>query len=221
MNGPQDLGGMQGFGAVIPEPLQPIFHAPWEARAMALVVAMGATGSWNIDRSRFRRESLPPAVYYASSYYEIWMGGLEALLEENGLVTPEELAGRQAMGLAKPLSKTLQAQDVEATLLRGSPTHRDHPMQPAKFANGDWILTINEHPTHHTRLPRYARAKAGKVLEFHGFHVFPDSNAQGFGEAPQALYTVEFDAKALWGQQTSASTVCVDCFESYLQPFPK
>jgi nitrile hydratase subunit beta len=221
MNGPQDLGGMQGFGAVIPEPLQPIFHAPWEARAMALVVAMGATGSWNIDRSRFRRESLPPAVYYASSYYEIWMGGLEGLLEENGLVTRQELASGQAMGETKPLSKTLKVQDVAATLLRGSPTNRDLPLQQPKFVPGDWVVTIHEHPSHHTRLPRYARGQAGKVLSCHGFHVFPDSNAQGLGEAPQALYTVEFDAKALWGQHTSAASVCVDCFESYLRPFPK
>ncbi len=221
MNGPQDLGGMQGFGAVLPDSSQPIFHAPWEARAMALVVAMGASGSWNIDRSRFRRESLPPALYYASSYYEIWMGGLEGLLEENALVSSEELAASLALGKAKPLNKILKAQDVAATLLRGSPTNRDLPLQLPKFAAGDWIVSTNEHPRHHTRLPRYARGKAGKVLAYHGFHVFPDSNAQGLGEAPQALYTVEFDAKALWGQQTSAATVCVDCFESYLQPFPK
>ena len=221
MNGPQDLGGMQAFGDVNPEPLQPIFHAPWEARAMALVVAMGATGSWNIDRSRFRRESLPPAVYYTSSYYEIWMGGLEGLLEENGLVSGEELAASCALGEAKPIKKTLKMQEVEATLSRGSPTNRDLPLKAPKFTAGDWIVTINEHPSHHTRLPRYARGKAGKVLACHGFHVFPDSNAQGLGEDPQALYTVEFDGHALWCQQTSAASVCVDCFESYLQPFPK
>ena len=221
MNGPQDLGGLQGFGAVIPEPNQPIFHAPWEARAMALVVAMGATGSWNIDRSRFRRESLPPAVYYASNYYEIWMGGLEGLLEENGLVSSQELVEGKALGATKGVNKTLKLADVEATLLRGSPTNREVPSQQAKFAVGDRIVAINEHPLHHTRLPRYVRAKAGKVLSYHGFHVFPDSNAQGLGEAPQALYTVEFDAKALWGEHTTASTVCVDCFESYLLPFPQ
>jgi nitrile hydratase subunit beta len=221
MNGPQDLGGLQGFGPVMPDPQQAIFHAPWEAKAMAIVVAMGATGSWNIDRSRFLRESLPPAVYYASSYYEIWMGGLEALLIDKGLVNAQELALGQNLGPAKALSKTLRADDVAATLLRGSPTLRELPSAKPQFAPGDWIVAINEHPTHHTRLPRYVRGKAGKILSYHGFHVFPDTNAQGLGEAPQALYTVEFDAKALWGDQTSASTVCVDCFESYLRPFPK
>jgi nitrile hydratase subunit beta len=221
MNGPQDLGGLQGFGAVIPEPDEAIFHAPWEAKAMALVVAMGATGTWNIDRSRFVRESLPPNIYYGSSYYEIWMGGLEGLLEENGLATSEELAAGRSNGPVKKLNRTLKAFEVEATLLRGSPTNRDVAQQQPKFVAGNRVITINEHPRHHTRLPRYVRGKSGRVLSYHGFHVFPDSNAQGLGEAPQALYTVEFDANTLWGEHTTAASVCVDCFESYLLPFPK
>jgi nitrile hydratase subunit beta len=219
MNGPQDLGGLQGFGAVIPEPLQPMFHAPWEARAMAIVVAMGATGSWNIDRSRFCRESLPPAVYYGSSYYEIWMGGLESLLIENGLVAEQELANARSYGPVRAVSRTLKLADVEATLLRGAPTQREVLGQSPKYKVGDSVLANNAHPTHHTRLPRYVRGKVGKVLSCHGFHVFPDTNAQGLGEAPQVLYTVEFDAKGLWGEHTTASSVCVDCFESYLSSF--
>jgi nitrile hydratase subunit beta len=220
MNGPQDLGGLQGFGVVIPEPGQPIFHALWEAKAMALVVAMGASGSWNIDRSRFCRESLPPAIYYGSSYYEIWLGGLERLLDESNLVSPGELKTSRSEGAAKAIKRTLKAADVEATLLRGSPTNREVPGQGPKFKVGDWIVAQNEHPTHHTRLPRYVRGKAGQVTATHGFHVFPDTNAQGLGEAPQVLYTVEFNAKTLWGEHTTASSVCVDCFESYLLPFP-
>ena len=61
MNGAQDLGGMMGFGPVAPEPGEPLFHAPWEKRAMALTVAAGACGAWNIDISRHARETLPPA----------------------------------------------------------------------------------------------------------------------------------------------------------------
>jgi nitrile hydratase len=65
MNGPQDLGGQMGFGAVAPEKDEAIFHAPWERRALALTLAMGATREWNIDVSRHARESLPPAQYLA------------------------------------------------------------------------------------------------------------------------------------------------------------
>jgi nitrile hydratase len=63
MNGVHDMGGAQGFGPVQPEVHEPVFHAAWERRALALTLAMGATGQWNIDMSRSRRESLPPADY--------------------------------------------------------------------------------------------------------------------------------------------------------------
>jgi len=32
------------------------------------------------------------------------------------------------------------------------------------------------------------------------------------------LYTVRFDAKELWGPDTTAGSVCVDCWEPYLEP---
>ena len=57
MNGPHDLGGLQAFGPVRIEPDEPWFHDAWERRAFAMTVAMGATGAWNLDRSRFARES--------------------------------------------------------------------------------------------------------------------------------------------------------------------
>ena len=52
MNGVHDMGGQQGFGPVLLEKAEPLFHANWESRAMAMTVAMGASGQWNIDLSR-------------------------------------------------------------------------------------------------------------------------------------------------------------------------
>jgi nitrile hydratase len=49
MNGLHDLGGMHGFGPVIPEPETPVFHAPWHKRALAITLAMGGWGRWSID----------------------------------------------------------------------------------------------------------------------------------------------------------------------------
>ena len=60
MNGVHDMGGMQGYGPVQPEPHEPVFHAPWERQALALTVAMGATGQWNIDQARSEGGSLRP-----------------------------------------------------------------------------------------------------------------------------------------------------------------
>ena len=65
MNGAQDLGGMHGFGPVIPEADEPAFHAEWERRVFALTLAMGATGSWTLDESRGARESMAPPRYLA------------------------------------------------------------------------------------------------------------------------------------------------------------
>ena len=63
MNGAHDMGGVHGFGAVCPEPGEPVFHAEWERRAFALTLAMGATGEWNLDASRFARENQEPREY--------------------------------------------------------------------------------------------------------------------------------------------------------------
>ena len=86
MNGPQDMGGMMGFGPIAPEVNEPLFHAPWERRALAISLAMGGTRQWNIDMSRHAREKIPPAQYWSLSYYEIWMEGLKRLLTERGLL---------------------------------------------------------------------------------------------------------------------------------------
>ncbi len=102
MNGAHDLGGMDGFGPVVPEPNEPVFHAEWERRVMAMTVAMGFTGNWNIDMLRRARERQDPADYLSRSYYEIWLHGLESLLAEKGLVTAEELAARRAEMAARP-----------------------------------------------------------------------------------------------------------------------
>ena len=94
MNGGQDLGGMHGLGPIDIETDEPVFHAEWERRVFALTLAMGARGEWNIDMSRHARENRDPVDYLSSSYYEIWLKGLEALLSERGLLTPEELSRR-------------------------------------------------------------------------------------------------------------------------------
>ncbi len=96
MNGAHDMGGMDGFGPVEIEENEPLFHAEWERRAMALTVAMGFHGLWNIDMSRYARENRDPLGYLADSYYERWLYGLEVLLEQNGLVTREEISARMA-----------------------------------------------------------------------------------------------------------------------------
>jgi nitrile hydratase len=215
MNGAQDLGGMQSFGPIRPEADALIFHADWERHALAIMLAMCAAGKWNIDMSRAARESLPPAQYLASSYFEIWFEGLKKLLLDTGLVTAEEIASGVSRSAGMPVPRVLMASEVAAALRRGSPVDRP-ALTEARFKVDDEVLTRQLNPSTHTRLPRYCRGRRGRVIAVHGPHVFPDTNAIGLGEQPQWLYTVRFDASELWGKDTTAASVCVDCWEPYL-----
>jgi nitrile hydratase len=203
VNGAHDMGGVHGFGPVVAEVDEPYFHADWERRVLGMVIALGAGGKWNIDISRFARENRPPAEYLSLSYYEIWLAGLERLLAEHG--TPDE-------------DRVLRAKDVPAVLARGGPADRE-PTREARFSVGDAVRAKNINPRGHTRLPRYARGKAGVIERVHGFHVFPDVHSKGPEEDPQWLYAVRFSGTELWGPDGDPkSAVSIDAFEPYLDP---
>ncbi|RDJ99303.1 nitrile hydratase subunit beta [Paraburkholderia lacunae] len=220
MNGAQDLGGVQTFGPIQTEAGVSPFHAEWERRVLAITLAMGAVGKWNIDMSRAARESLPPAQYLSSSYYQIWFEGLKKLLLNTELATAEEIATGKSTNTAAQVPRVLRADEVAAALLRGSPVNRP-AATAARFKVGDKVQTRQMNPSTHTRLPRYCRGRRGRIIAVHGAHVFPDANAVELGEQPQWLYTVRFDGSELWGMDTTAASVCVDCWEPYLEPNPE
>jgi nitrile hydratase subunit beta len=201
-----DLGGTQQPGAIIPEAEGDLFHAPWEPRVMALVVAMGPTGLSNIDMNRSARETLPN--YRSLSYYEIWLTALEKLVAQKGV-------GGDA---SPPAKRVLKAGMVAAAITSNNPFSRS-ATQPARFAAGDRVHTCADEKSHHTRLPGYARGKHGVVQRVYGVHVFPDTNAHGLGESPQWLYNVAFEASELWGAEyAERSIISVDAWEPYLEP---
>jgi nitrile hydratase beta subunit len=215
MNGVHDMGGLQCFGPIIREEDEPVFHHDWERRAFAVVLAMGAAGKWNIDTLRSIRESLPPGQYLTIPYYQIWVEGLERLLVSTGLASKQEL--EESRVLEAPLSMTpLTAESVGPIFARGWPSERQIDA-PQRFEVGDRIRTRMLNVETHTRLPRYCRDQPGVIALVHGAHVLPDSNAIGEGERPECLYTVRFDPVDLWGPNTTASHVLVDCWESYLE----
>jgi nitrile hydratase beta subunit len=215
VNGAHDMGGDQGFGPIEREADEPAFHAEWERRAFALTIAMGATGEWNLDRSRSAREDRDPVDYLSRTYYEIWEAGLARLCEESGLLSEAELEAGGSLAPGRPV-RVLAAADVEPALLRGGGVARE-PARPARFAAGDEVRARNMHPRTHTRLPRYVRGHVGTVELVHGCHVFPDVHALTGEEDPQWLYTVRFSARELWGEDANAS-MSVDAWEPYLEP---
>ena len=216
MNGVHDMGGMDGFGKVEPEPNEPVFHAAWEGRCLALHRALSYAGAFSIDQSRAAIEGLAPDVYLASSYYKRWELHFESLARQLNLADADELAAGHALRPGKVLPRKLAAGNFADGLRR--PSYERPPRAPARFAVGERVRAKNIHPTTHTRLPRYVRGHRGVIAAVRGCQVFPDSNAVGAGENPQWLYTVVFDGRELWGDDADPSLkVAIDAFEPYLE----
>jgi nitrile hydratase subunit beta len=217
MNGVHDMGGMDGFGPVVREQNEPVFHADWERRAYALVgLAMRAAQS-NGDEFRHAIERIPPARYLASSYYERWVAAVETILVERGVVTRDELLAREDAAIDPALIANPVATRGPAAVKDklGSKPPR------ARFANGARVRARNLNPSGHTRLPRYVRGKAGVIMRDWGVFVFPDTNAHHAGLERQHCYSVAFDGRELWGKSANANSrerVYIDLWEDYLEP---
>ena len=174
--------------------------------------------SAGIPGMRQQIERMPPADYLRSSYYEKWLYALVENAIRLGVVTREEVETGKPDPSSPKGTPTLLADQVEDVMNRGRLSTRAVERQPA-FQPDDMVRTRNIHPVTHTRLPRFARDKPGIITLLHGAHVYPDSVAQGQGENPQPLYTVEFRARDLWGEAANPrDTVRIDLWEDYLEP---
>jgi nitrile hydratase beta subunit len=216
MNGVHDMGGMHGFGPVLKETDEPVFHEEWEGRVFGMVQLTGRLGKWDLDMTRHSNERIPPAKYLASPYYERWFMALEGRLIDHGVITREELATGVPAG--KSDLPILKGPDVLAAYRR-KPSGRRTAGAAARFRPGDRIVTHNTHPVGHTRLPRYARGKPGIIDRDHGIFVFADSNAMTRDEKPQHCYSVRFEARELWGPGAGERDgVYLDLWDDHLDP---
>ena len=207
MNGIHDLGGMHGFGPVIPEPDEPVFHANWERRVFGIAAAISVGVGRNTDAFRHAIERMEPERYLATSYYEHWLHAIETRLLEGGLITRAEL------GDACVVSDSI----LERRGSTGSRPARERSRRRARFKLRDKVVARNLNPIGHTRLPRYARGKPGVIVRDLGVFAFPDTHAHDTGLNPQHCYTVSFRARDLWGLRASArDRVYLDLWEDYL-----
>lgn len=231
MNGVHDLGGMHGFGPVVREANEPVFHHAWERRVFGLALAMMGSGRFNVDEFRRIIERIPPERYLASSYYERWLLALEAVLREKGVLAEGEIEA--AVSVNSPVSRVTPSihdhPDRDAELWSSSPSGtgrlsgamalRRDPRFKARFRRGDRVTVRIANPEGHTRVPRYVRGRHGVVRYDWGTFAFPDSHAHGLGANPQHCYAVEFAARKLWGAAYPArDRVLVDLWEAYLDP---
>jgi nitrile hydratase len=212
------MGGMQDFGPIHPEKIEPVFHARWEGRIAAIFSALGNLKKWNTDIGRQTRELLPAPVYVALSYHQLRYAQVVELVVGSGLATRAEVdSGHRAKGTEKAIPEFTKDK-VPAWFTKGNSKTRAAAAAP-KFQVGQRVRARNIHPATHTRLPRYARGKSGIVERDHGGFVFPDSNAQRRDEKPQHVYSVRFSARELWGEQAnSKDTVIVAMWDDYLEP---
>ena len=212
MNGSHDMGGMHGLGEIGYQAQEPIFHAAWEGRVLALIRAM------HMSSLRPYIEHIPAADYLRMSYYERWYTAFVTQLIEKGIVTRAEVeSGRAdpAAGRATPAITPAVAREL---LFRTPREEQDIALTP-RFHVGDGVRGRNMHPTTHTRIPRYTRGRAGVVERLRGVFHLPDSE-HGAGEPrPQHVYLVRFTARELWGENAPGhDALYIDMWEDYLDP---
>lgn len=212
VDGAHDMGGMHGFGSVIAlvEREEPTFHDRWEGRTFGLMIT---TGGLRAGGTRPNIEAMPPADYLAASYYERWAFSVERGLVRAGTLTTEDIDARVAYPIdGGPTSDPARA----AALVRALTSRRDDPAAAvdARFVTGQRVTVRRMAPAHHHRCPRYVRGVIGTIATMHGGWPLPQTLGEG---PPEALYTVAFAMRDLWGDDAERGTLFIDLWESYLE----
>ncbi len=216
MDGIHDLGGRQGFGKVDVEEPEEAFHSDWEARAYGIVRAMTKAPGWTIDKFRFTREQIDPAVYLTRPYYDQWLQSYAALMVGSDVASVEEIAsGHSISGPARlgspPGPASVSAERKQALVMF------ERPGGAPAFSVKDKVRTKSHAHGGHTRLPSYIRGHIGEIAHVRGTFIFPDDSATGL-ERAEPLYTVAFKASDIWPGEGHAHLVLLDLWESYLDP---
>jgi nitrile hydratase subunit beta len=223
MDGAHDLGGMQGFGAVVAPGAELAYHERWEARVFALHALIGSQDLGAGPGGRPTREQMPAADYLAASYYERWLWSAERRLERTGVIRPgevERMMRRLAAGEPEPRRSDpeLAGAAVAEERRPGPPLA---PARSARFAVGERVRVRRMRPARHTRCPRYVRGAVGRVERVQGLDALPELAAYGEPAEPEPVYAVAFDSRALWGDDGRPPwTVLVDLWERYLEEVP-
>jgi nitrile hydratase beta subunit len=223
MNGIHDIAGMDGFDDLPPDEPDDAspFHHEWEGVVEALFLTGLARGAFTLDGFRATLERQDPQYYLSTPYYERWQTGIESLFADAGVV--DRGAGRpRALAFTAGEAEIPDKSDPEVTdeVLTGVTESygSDRESVDPAFEVGTRVVVKNEHPSHHTRAPRYVRGVEGEVRDHRGTHVFPDDNARGEERAVPA-YNVRFDAADIWGEDhTDADALRLECWEPYLRP---
>lgn len=216
MDGPHDLGGKQGFGPVKTDEKEEPFHSDWEARMWGIDGTISYPPDWNIDWWRHGRELIHPIDYLTRPYFDQWMQTFAALMVNSGVATVAEIASGKSTAPGPNLGMPVSAEDAWKNKGNAARFDRDEGPAPT-FKVGDKVRVRAHGISTHTRLPGYVRGCSGTIERYCGNHVLPDANALG-DERAEPLYTVTFDAGALWPEAKGRrERVHLDLWQSYLE----
>jgi hypothetical protein len=205
VDGIHDLGGMVGFGPVVVEADEPVFHERWEGRVFGLSTASMVAGLYGTPSFRHAIERIDPAHYLSSGYYEHWLTGMTTMLVEVGAVDHDELIRRAG---SFPLSRPVHP----------SPVVFDDPSRQ-RFAIDDLVRVSEQHPTGHTRCPDYVRGHVGRIVRIDPPSNVPDLEAHLSRQTPEATYSVRLTCRELWGRDAGEhDSVTIDLYDRYLEP---
>jgi nitrile hydratase subunit beta len=221
MDGVHDMGGMHGFGPVVVEGGDEVFHQDWEARVFALDHLSNVRGLVDGPGGRAVKESMDAAHYLEASYYERWLWSAERGLEAKGTIVPGEVEAMMARLSGVETSPTAAdpelAAEAVAKLREGSPA-MGVAVSP-RFTPGDRVRVRRMHPDGHTRCPRYVRGAVGVIERVQGTDRLPDRATYGLPTEPEPVYAVAFASQELWGDSDEPPwTVLLDLFDTYLEP---
>ena len=225
MNGIHDMGGLHGFGLVVREKDEPVFHSYWESRVFSMTQVLDTKGIWNLDEHRHELELMNAADYITAGYYGRWLFAMERLLARKDILRADEVQRRvnelhQGAVQLSPADEGERAWPLpDERKVRWGAWRREQIVQP-RFSVGDRVRVRNIHPEGHTRVTAYARGKVGVIDRVNAeAWVFPDTRAHYRGENTQAGYGVRIAATELWGPQAEDNTsVNIDLSEDHLEP---
>ena len=219
MDGVHDMGGMDGFGKVVPEPNEPPFHAAWEGRVLAHAaghVLCRRVADRHVAlrrRNSCRRRSISP-----SSYYQRWELAMERNVIERGLADADELAAGHAQHAGKPLKRKLTADNFAESMTRGS--FYRQAQAPARFKPGDRVRTSNIHPADpYAAAALCARAHSAWSSWCTAATLFPIRSQSTKGTIRSgSTRSCSKGASSGVRMPTRRVKVSIDAFEPYLEP---
>jgi nitrile hydratase len=215
---------MHGFGPVVREEHEPVFHEAWEGRTIAMRILLGPMLSQPYPGvARQYIESIPPAEYLEMSYYERFLDSAIRRAIDDGLFTAEELAYHMRRIEAEPAAPSPSRVDPAVAHAANERVMRqlrpEAEGRAPRFEPGDPVRAINISRVGHNRLPRYVRGKQGWIERVNGLYPIEDAKAFAEDPVPQTVYTVGFEGVEIWGPESERGLrVYLELWEGYLEP---